>query len=188
MKTQLKGLLKYKIWNLIPLIIIMWVLEVRDILQPAESLDRYGISPRNIDGLWGILFAPFLHGNLPHLLSNTFPLLILGSLILLTSVEEFWIATFMSMVMGGVGVWALGEVGTNHLGASILVFGYMGFLLLKGFLVKNNIAIYMAVGVIYFFGRSIIIGVLPIAPGVSWEGHLFGFIGGLMAAHAVSRT
>lgn len=188
MKLLLEGLIKNKIWNLLPFVILMWVLEVRDYLQPEASFDHFGISPRNIIGLRGILFAPFLHGDLPHLFSNTFPLLILGGLILWSSVEEFWIATFLSMFIGGGGVWAFGVTGTTHVGASILVFGYMGYLLMRGFLVKNTTSIYIAAGVLFFYGGSMIYGVLPVSVGVSWEGHLFGCIGGMMGAHAAAQT
>ena len=182
----MQRLLKYKIWNLIPLLIAMWVVEIHDLIHPASTLDNYGIAPDKPHGLIGIFTAPFLHGNVAHLVSNTFPLLILGTLILYNSVEEFWIATLLSMLIGGFGVWAFGQPESNHIGASGVVFGYIGFLLLKGFIEGSNSARIAAV-VLCFYGANMMYGFLP-ATGVSWEGHLFGFIGGLLAAHAVSKS
>lgn len=187
-KKEIQRLLKYRIWNLLSLLLAMWIVEIHDQIRPEASLDRYGIVPEKLHGLFGILTAPFLHVGLIHLVSNTFPLLILGLLILYHSVEEFWIATFMSTLVGGFGAWAFGQPKSIHIGASILVFGYMGFLLLRGFLNRSNVARYIAAGVLYFYGANLIYGVLPTAAGISWEGHLFGCIGGLLAAHVVSKT
>lgn len=182
----MQRLMKYKIWNLIPLLIAMWIVEIHDLIRPASTLDNHGIVPDQAHGLMGIFTAPFLHGGLGHLVSNTFPLLILGILILNNSIEEFWIATLLSMLVSGFGVWAFGLPGSNHIGASGIVFGYIGFLLLKGFLEGSNSARIAAV-VLCLYGGNAVYGFLP-APGVSWEGHFFGFIGGLLAAHAVSKS
>ena len=186
--ASMQKFLKYKIWNLLPLIAVMWLIEIADLFFFNSQLDLYGISPRETQGLWGILTAPFLHGGFGHLMSNTFPLLILGSLILFRSVEEFWIATLVSMGVGGGGVWVFGEPGSYHIGASILVFGYIGYLLLRGYLENSPNGILISILVLIFYGGTLAQGVLPVAAGISWEGHLFGCIGGLMAAHAVSKN
>jgi membrane associated rhomboid family serine protease len=180
--------LKYKIWNLIPFVVVMWAVEIADALYFDSKLDNYGIRPRNLQGLWGILFAPFLHGDFEHLMANTVPLIILGSLILFRSVEEFWLATLLIMGIGGGGVWVFGEPGSFHVGSSILIFGYIGYLLLRGYLENSSNGVLISILVLVFYGGTLAQGVLPTDAGVSWEGHLFGCIGGLLAAHAVSKA
>lgn len=164
---------------------IMWILEILDQGVFRHSLDNYGIAPRELIGLRGILFAPFLHANFGHLIANTVPFLILGWLIMLRETTDFIIVSFISMVVGGLGVWLFGAPGL-HIGASGVIFGYLGFLLLRGYFERSFIAIALSLLVAFFYG-GVLWGILPSQAGVSWEGHLFGFIGGGIAAKLLSE-
>ncbi|NET59509.1 MAG: rhomboid family intramembrane serine protease [Symploca sp. SIO2E6] len=162
------------------LVVLMWVLEIVDVLVFRQGLNIYGIIPREIIGLRGILFAPFLHGGFAHLISNTIPFLILGWFVMLPGTSKFFIVTPIIMLVSGIGVWLFGSSGV-HIGASGVVFGYLGFLLARGFFERNfpSILLSLVVGSLY---GGLIWGVLPTQSGVSWEGHLFGFVGGVLAA------
>jgi len=164
---------------------VFWLVEIVDTVFFERQLDIFGIAPRNLTGLRGVLFAPFLHGNFRHLVSNTVPFAILGWLVMVQETRDFWIATGMSMLVGGLGVWLFGSPGL-HVGASILIFGYLGFLLLRGYFQRDTVSIAVSIIVFLLYG-SAIWGVLPTQMGVSWEGHLFGFAGGAAAARIVSR-
>ncbi|HAG83165.1 MAG TPA: rhomboid family intramembrane serine protease [Cyanobacteria bacterium UBA12227] len=163
----------------------MWIIEFVDLIFFRNSLNSYGILPRHIIGLRGILFAPFLHGNLLHLISNTIPFLTLGWFVMLQETSDFFGVTAITMVVSGLGVWVFGSAGV-HIGASSLIFGYLGFLLLRGYFQRNFASIMLSLIVGFLYGGAIW-GVLPSVPGVSWEGHLFGFIGGILAARFLSR-
>ncbi len=167
---------------------ILWLVEIVDyfILQ-SYSLNRYGIVPRNLIGLRGVLFAPFLHGNFPHLIANTIPFLSLGWLVMLQRTSDFWRVTAMTVLVGGLGVWLIGQPNSIHIGASILIFGYLGFLLFRGYFQRNAPSIALSLIVAVFYG-SLVFGVLPTREGVSWEGHLFGFIGGVIAAYQIANS
>jgi len=167
------------------LVAVMWGLELIDLVIFHNALNRYGILPRHIIGLRGILFAPFLHGGLPHLIANTIPFLTLGWFVMLQETSDFFIVTAITMVVSGLGVWLIGSPGV-HIGASGLVFGYLGFLLLRGYFQRNIPSILLSLLVGFLYGGAIW-GVLPTVPGVSWEGHLFGFIGGIIAARLLSQ-
>ena len=164
---------------------LMWSIEILDFFVFGGSLNRFGIHPHSISGLWGILFVPFLHGDFNHLIANTVPFIILGWLVMLQKTSDFFIVTAITMVVGGLGTWLIGSPGSVHIGASGVVFGYLGFLLFRGYFLQNvpSIAVSVIVGVFY---GSLIWGVLPLEAGVSWEGHLFGFIGGAIAAKFLS--
>lgn len=164
---------------------IMWVLEFVDIIFFKQALNVYGIFPREMIGLRGILFAPFLHAGLPHLISNTIPFLVLGWFVMLQETRDFFIVTAITMLVSGVGVWLFGATGL-HIGASGVIFGYLGFLLARGYFERNFPSILLSIIVGIFYGGAIW-GVLPIRQGVSWEGHLFGFIGGVIAASFLAR-
>ncbi|MFB8789535.1 MAG: rhomboid family intramembrane serine protease [Potamolinea sp.] len=164
---------------------IMWVLELVDIIFFKQALNVYGIFPREMIGLRGILFAPFLHAGLPHLISNTLPFLVLGWFVMLQETSDFFIVTAITMLVSGVGVWMFGATGL-HIGASGVIFGYLGFLLARGYFERNFPSILLSIIVGIFYGGAIW-GVLPIRQGVSWEGHLFGFIGGVIAASFLAR-
>lgn len=167
-------------------IALMWSLELIDIFLFRGSLDRYGIRPRSLSGLWGILFAPWLHGGLGHLIANTIPFVILGWLVMLRETSDFWIVTAITMLVGGLGVWLVGSPYTVHIGASTLIFGYLGYLLLRGYFERSFSSILISLGVGFLYG-GILWGVLPARPGISWQGHLFGFIGGAIAARLLSQ-
>lgn len=164
---------------------IFWLLEILDQFVFRGSLDYFGIIPHQVIGLRGILFAPFLHGDFPHLIANTVPFLILGWLVMLQETSDFFIVTGLTMLVGGLGVWLFAAPGSIHIGASILIFGYLGFLLLRGYFQRNIPSILLSILVFLLYGGAIW-GVLPSRPGISWQGHLFGFLGGVLAAKLIA--
>ncbi len=159
---------------------VLWVAEVVDTLL-GNSLDDEGIRPGSTDGLVGIVFAPLLHAGFGHLVANTVPLLVLGFLVLLSGFSRGLLVTAVVWVVGGLGTWLLGGAGTVHLGASGLVFGWLAFLLVRGFFSRRPAEILVGVGVLLVYG-GLLLGVPPGTPGVSWQGHLFGAVGGVLAA------
>ena len=166
---------------------IMWGLELIDLILLGNRLNQLGIHPRSLTGLLGIPFAPFLHGGLRHLIANTFPFITLGWLVMLRRTEDFWSVSFISMVVGGLGVWLIGGSGTVHIGASGLVFGYLGFLLLRGYFERSFSSIAFSLVILFLYG-GLVWGILPWQQrGISWEAHLFGFVGGVLAARLLSK-
>lgn len=178
--------LKLQIKILATFIGIFWSLEILDLTVFHGQLDSYGIMPHQLIGLRGILFAPFLHGCLGHLIANTVPFLILGWLVMVQETSDFWIVTGLTMLVGGLGVWLFGEPGSVHIGASILIFGYLGFLLLRGYFQRNIASIALSLLAIFLYGSSIW-GIFPSDPRISWQGHLFGFLGGVIAAKLIAN-
>lgn len=180
-KTVLK---EFKI--LIVAIAIFWAVEITDLLLFNGGLDSYGIQPHSIIGLRGIVFAPLLHGGFAHLMANTIPFVTLGWLTMIQATKDFYLASVMSALIGGAGVWLFGSPQSVHIGASILIYGYLGFLLLRGYFQKNFPSIALSIFVAIVYG-GFIWGVFPSQMGVSWQGHLFGFIGGAIAAKMVAQ-
>jgi membrane associated rhomboid family serine protease len=164
---------------------LIWLVELFDLFFLRGALDAAGIRPRDPDSLWGIVWAPFLHGGLPHLIANTVPLLVLGWLVLLRRRTDFLVVTALVAVIGGLGVWLFGRPQTIHIGASGVVFGYLGYLFLRAWFERSVTAMLVALvaGVMY---GSALWGVLPGQRGISWEGHLFGFAGGGVTARLMS--
>ena len=163
-------------------VITLWVIEGLDQLIFRQALDHFGIIPRRQIGLRGILFAPFLHGGFRHLSANTMPLTILGWFVLFDGPRAFAIVTAVVWVIGGLAVWLLGRSRSNHIGASGIIFGYLGYVLLRGYLVQSMGAIILAIIAGLFYG-SLIWSILPLRRESSWEGHLFGFLSGGLAAY-----
>lgn len=160
----------------------LWTLEIVDSLILGGALNRFGIRPRQTSGIKGIFLSPLLHGDLRHLSTNTMPLVVMGGLILfLQSQQTFWIVTAVVWLVSGVGTWLFGGSRTNHIGASGIVFGYFGFLLLQAYFNQNVMTIGLAIVVVILYG-GMLWGVLPIKRGRSWQGHLFGVVGGGLAA------
>ena len=160
---------------------LLWLVEVVDTLL-GNRLDAEGIRPGNPEGLTGVLFAPLLHGGWAHLVANSVPLLVLGFLLLLSGVRRWVSVTAVVWVVGGLGTWLTGGPGTVHIGASGLVFGWLVYLLLRGLFSRRPGQIALGVLVLLVYG-GMLWGVLPSQPGVSWQGHLFGALGGGLAAY-----
>lgn len=163
------------------LVVVAWALELGDALVPGRWLDTHGIVPRTMGGLVGIFLAPFLHGGLAHLAANTVPFLTLGFLVLLRGLATFVGVSLLIVVLGGLGVWLLAPPNTIHIGASGLIFGYIGYLLARGYFERSFGALLVAVVVAVLYGGALW-GVLPGDPRVSWHGHLFGFLAGVATA------
>jgi membrane associated rhomboid family serine protease len=175
---------------------VLFLIEVLN-WSAGHGLARVGgIEPRRLDGLDGILFAPFLHGSFLHVTANSIPLILLGTFVLAGGVRRTLWSTVLIMLVAGVGVWALGDlffvdqrlsgVTTVHVGASGVVFGYLGLLFTRGLVERSwwNAAVAVLIGVLYGWQLQ---GVLPGQDGISWEGHLFGFLGGVAAGIVFRR-
>lgn len=164
---------------------LAWLSELIDQLAFGGTLDALGIRPRELDWLWGILLAPLLHGGFPHLIANTLPLLVLGWLVAVRRRRDFWIVTAVVTVLGGLGVWLFGRPDTIHVGASGVIFGYLGYLLLRGWLDRSLVSLGVAAVAGFLYGGALW-GVLPGQVGISWEGHLFGLAGGAATARVTA--
>ncbi len=161
---------------------LMWLVEVID-LVPGVDLDRWGLEPREVDGLVGIVTMPFLHGGFGHLISNTIPFVIMGALIAAGGLARYFTVTAIIAVVAGVGTWLVGPDGTVHIGASALVFGYLTYLLARGIFDRKPVHLLLGLVVLFLYG-GVLWGLLP-RPGVSWQGHVFGAIGGVLAARVI---
>lgn len=164
---------------------VLWAIEIVDAAMDNQ-LDQYGVQPRSDEGLLGILFAPLLHGGWDHLSANSVPVLVLGFLTLASGVLRGLAATAVIWLVGGIGVWLVAGSNSVHIGASGLVFGWIVYLAVRGIVNRRFWEIALGVGVLLVYG-SVLWGVLPGQPGVSWQGHLFGAIGGAIAAVVVSQ-
>ena len=160
----------------------MWAVEIIDLL-PGVDLDSWGIRPRAARGLVGIPLAPFLHSGLSHLIANTIPFVVLGAVVALSGVTRFIEVTVTIVLVSGIGTWLFGTGGTIHLGASGLVFGYLTYLIARGFFAAKPLWILGGIVVGLLYG-GLLWGLLP-RPGISFTGHLFGAVGGVLAAFAL---
>lgn len=166
------------------LLALMWVLEIVDTIA-NHRLDEYGIEPREGDGLIGIVAAPFLHADFGHLASNTVPFVVMGVVIALSGAVRVLSVTAIVALVSGAGTWLVAADGTNHIGASGVVFGFGTYLIARGWFNRSVLEIGVGLVVAAFFGTALLAGLAP-QPGVSWQGHLFGAIGGLVAARLLA--
>jgi membrane associated rhomboid family serine protease len=158
-----------------------WVIEAVDSVVLDDRLQGGGIHPRRLDGLDGILWAPFLHGGWDHLISNTVPFVILGLLVAGHGRRAWLLATAAVALGGGLLTWLLARSG-NHVGASGVIFGYIGFLL-GAALIRRTLRALLLAGVAMLLYSGFWLGFVP-RNGISWEGHLFGAVAGFLAARA----
>lgn len=164
---------------------LMWVSEIVDTALGGD-LDDNGIQPRDADGLIGIVLAPFLHGGFGHLIGNTIPFLVLGGAIALGGALRVLAVTAIVALVGGLGVWLTGDAGSSHIGASGIVFGYALYLISRGVYSRRALHLGAGVLVLVVWGGTLLFGLVP-TPGVSWQGHLFGAAGGVVAARLLHR-
>lgn len=139
-----------------------------------------GVRPRTFEGLDGILTMPFIHGDFTHFLNNAGPIIALGASILFFYRRVAYQTFAIIWILSGLGVWLCAR-GSNHIGASGLVFGFASFLIVSGLLRSDRRSLALALIVVFFYG-GMIWGILPGQIGVSWEGHLFGALSGILAA------
>ncbi len=165
---------------------LLYAVEVVDSLSGERLARAGGIVPRTVDGLDGVLFAPVLHGPWPHLLGNTVPFAVLGFLALAGGVRQFVLVTALIWLGSGAAVWLTAGAGTYTVGASGVVFGWLAFLLVRGFFARSPRQVLLAV-VLFAVWGGILLGVLPGQEGVSWQGHLFGALFGVLAARLFAR-
>jgi len=170
---------------LLVLLAIMWVSEIVDTALD-HRLDGYGIEPRDADGLIGIPAAPFLHAGFGHLISNTIPFLAMGFVIAFRGAARVLFVTAIVALVSGAGTWLVAPEFTIHIGASGVVFGYATYLLTRGFFDRDLIEIVIGVAVGVIYGGVLLGGLIP-EDGVSWQGHFFGAVGGIVAARALAR-
>ncbi|GLW87428.1 rhomboid family intramembrane serine protease [Actinokineospora globicatena] len=163
---------------------LLYLIEFVDAVLPAD-LDQFGIIARDSSGLDGILWAPLLHAGWAHLVSNTLPLLVLAFLAMANGLAQWVAVTATIWLVSGVGVWLTGDGGTVTVGASGLCFGWLLFLLVRGLFTRSVLHIALALVLLGYWG-TMLFGVLPGDPRISWQGHLFGALGGILAAWLVS--
>ncbi len=166
------------------LLLSIWAVFILDVILPID-FNQYGIRPRTLSGIFGVFLAPFLHGNLPHIISNSIPLFVL-TLVLLVFYEKQAIGVILGIVvLGGFAVWLVADFftpNTVHIGASGLIYGLAAFLILSGIFQRSFTALVISILVFLVYG-GIFFYVLPVQPRVSWEGHLFGALAGCYMAY-----
>ncbi|MCA0144519.1 rhomboid family intramembrane serine protease [Blastococcus sp. LR1] len=164
---------------------VMWVAEIVHVVLGGR-LDLLGIEPREVDGLTGVVLAPFLHADFGHLAGNTVPFLVLGAVVALSGLARLLAVTVIVALVGGLGTWLFGADGSLHIGASGVVFGFAAYLVARGLFDRrlHYLAIGLLVAIVY--GGTLLGGLLP-SPGISWQGHLFGAVGGVLAARVLAR-
>jgi membrane associated rhomboid family serine protease len=169
---------------LVVLVGLMWVSETVDTALHGE-LDQYGIIARDPEGLFGIVTAPFLHLGFSHLISNTLPLVTLGAIIAISGAMRLFSVTAIVTTVGGLGTWLISPPNTITIGASGLVFGYAAYLIARGIFNRRIGQVLVGVIVVLVWGSALLGGLLP-QDGISWQGHLFGGIAGVLAAWILS--
>lgn len=160
---------------------LLYVIEFVNMAFLKGSLEHDGIISREISGLPGILWAPLLHGSWQHLFDNTVPVLLFGFLAMAVGLRAWIAVTATIWLVSGIGVWLTSDAGVSTIGASGVAFGWLAFLLVRG-LFNRSFKQVLVAAVLFFYWGSVLIGALPGAQGVSWQAHLFGLLGGLLAA------
>ena len=176
---------KNNVWFSLQIVAVLWGIYIIDALLPYR-LTSFGIHPRSIFGLFGIIFAPFLHASVIHITANSFALFFLLSVALTYDRVRAFSAIGWIIVLGGLGTWFFGASGT-HVGASGVIFGLIGYLLALFYYQKDVTSLVIAMLVLFMYGGSLIFSLIPM-PGVSWTGHFFGLLAGVFAARKTSKA
>jgi membrane associated rhomboid family serine protease len=163
----------------------MWIVEVINTLD-ANRLDSDGIYGRNVSHLWGILTAPFIHASFAHLISNTVPLVFMGCIVALRGAVRLALVTVIVILVGGLGTWLVAPANIPTIGASGVVFGYAAYLFARGFFNRSALEVLVGLVVGVIWGGALVASLVP-HTGISWQGHLFGLVGGVVAAGALRR-
>ncbi|MFF4368672.1 rhomboid family intramembrane serine protease [Streptomyces sp. NPDC001594] len=160
---------------------LLWALEAVD-YATGHALDQYGIVSRDVGTLWHVVPAAFLHFGFGHVASNSVPLLVLGFITALSGVRRFLAVSGLILLGDGIGTWLISPSNALTLGASGIVFGLFGYLLIRGFVERKVLGVAVSLGVAAVWGTTILVGVLPTNTAVSWQAHLCGLATGIAAA------
>ncbi len=175
----------------VALVALIWLIQIVDAVLPG-SFTGFGLRSWDLGSLPGLVLGPLLHSGWPHLIGNTLPLLVLGCLVAVEGAGRFWLVTAVSALAGGAGTWLVNAPGTLTVGASVLVFGYFAYVVVRVFsprpIAHRIVYALIALTVIALYGGSMLAGVIGVGPGVSWQAHLFGAVGGVLAALLSSRN
>ena len=171
------------------LVALLWIVHILrlilaflGLLPGRVAVQAFGIYPGSgVTDLWRIFTSPLIHGDWQHLFGNSVSLLILGTLVGLQGRGQLWQVSIISALASGLGIWLIAPHDTVHVGASGIIFGYLGALLFTGWFQRRPLSILLSITSLVLF-NEMIIGLFPGAPGISWQGHLFGFLGGVLAA------
>lgn len=170
----------------IQILIAIWVVFLINYITPFD-LNKLGLLPRTQSGLLGIFTAPFLHGDLGHIISNSMPLFVLLMVTAVTYGSKVYIISFLTVLFGGSMVWAFART-AYHVGASGLIYGLVGFLMFSGIFQRKALTIIVSIGIGLTYGTTMWMGMLPTQPNsISWEGHLFGAIGGIITSKIMGQ-
>ena len=180
-QTQVEGLIL-----LVGIVTLMWALEAINSLDSNHLATSDGIYARNVDHVWAIFTAPFLHFSWQHLIANTIPFVFMGVLIAVQGARRLLLVTLIVIVVGGLGTWLIAPVGTDTAGASGVVFGYASYLFARGFFNRSIVELLTGLIVGVVWGGALLSSVVP-HYGVSWQGHVCGAIGGVVAAYLLRR-
>jgi membrane associated rhomboid family serine protease len=164
---------------------VLWAVQIIN-WASGNRLVSLGIHPLDFSRFWGILPAPFIHVNFSHLIANTPAVAVLLFLVALSGQKAVWASTIVTTIVAGVGVFFFGGENTVHVGASILIYGWAVFLAVRGFFTRSIPEVLLGIVVIVVYA-GLFWGILPNQPGVSWQGHLFGGVGGAMTAWGAGR-
>ena len=178
-QTQLEGLIV-----LSGVVAIMWLLEAVNSLDSNRLATSDGIYARNVDHIWAIFTAPFLHFSFQHLIANTVPFVFMGVIIALQGARKFLLVTLIIIVIGGLGTWLIAPAGTDTAGASGVVFGYATYLFARGFFDRSPFELLTGLLVGVVWGGALLSSIVP-HYGISWQGHACGAIAGVIAAYLV---
>jgi membrane associated rhomboid family serine protease len=178
--TQVQGLVL-----LGGIVLLMWLLEVVNTLD-SNGLDNDGIWARNLGRVWGIFTAPFLHASFQHLIANTIPFVFMGVIIALHGAKRLALVTLIVIVVGGLGTWLISPSKVPTIGASGVVFGYAAYLLVRGLFDRSVLEVFVGIVVGVVWGGALLSSLVP-HYGVSWQGHVCGAIGGVVAAYVLRR-
>ncbi len=170
---------------LLGIVALMWVVEVINTLD-SNRLDNDGIYPRNVDHLWGVVAAPFLHVSFAHLISNTIPFLFMGVIIAMQGAARLALVTGIVILIGGLGTWLIAPGHSITVGASGVVFGYAAYLLTRGLFDRSVLELLIGAIVGVIWGGALLSSLVP-HYGISWQGHACGAIGGVVAAWLLAR-
>ncbi len=158
-----------------------WVITIIDQNTPQWNLTfEYGIKPKDTNGILGIFTAPFIHVNYAHLIGNTLPFMVLGGMVLFSGKRKFIFTTIVSGLISGIGIWLFARKGTVHAGSSTLIFSYLGFIIIQAWITRSCLSATLAIisGTLY---GTLLLTLLINQNGISWHGHLFGLLGGLLS-------